>query len=178
MYSYSLQYLRQLNNGTRPCSNKTSCIRFRKDLDFWFCYGVPVHSLYGLDICKNLLLLVKVLISILKLLLSDTCLTSFEKDYDKVKHVNYNLYQNTNTVTPIETNFYEHNQEHFLFLFQLDDFSAKQGVVFVFQRLVLLEEEESSLCLPLRREEWCFLLNLSSPSCQMLLVRREYQSSV
>ena len=45
-----------------------------------------------------------------------------------MKHVKYNLYQNSNTVIPIETNFYKHNQEHFLFLFQMDDFSAMQQV--------------------------------------------------
>ena len=41
-----------------------------------------------------------------------------------MKHVNYILYQNTNTAILIETNFYRHNQEHFLFLFQMDDFFA------------------------------------------------------
>ena len=35
-----------------------------------------------------------------------------------MKHVDYNLYQNTNAVILIETNFYKRNQEHFLFLFQ------------------------------------------------------------
>ena len=101
----------------------------------------------------------------------------FEKGYDKIKLVNYNLYQNTNTVIPILTSFYKHNQEHFLFLFQMDDFSAMQGVVLVSQRLVLLEEEEIS-CIPSGRPEWGFLLNLPSPSRQTLLVKREYQCPV
>ena len=87
------------------------------------------------------------------------------------------MYQNTNTVMPIETNFCQGNEEQFLFLFQMDNFSAMQGVVLVSQRLVLLEEE-SSPCLPLCRAEWSFRLNLPSPSSQKLLVRREYQCSV
>ena len=94
-----------------------------------------------------------------------------------MKHVKYNLYQNTNTVVPIETNFFEHNQEHFLFFFRKDDFSAMQRVVLVSQRLVLLLEE-SSPCLPLRRAEWGFLLNLPSTGRQTLLVKREYQCPV
>ena len=57
MYSYSLQYLRKPDNSIRHRSNNTSCTHFRKDLDFWFCYGVPLSSGYGLDICRNLLLL-------------------------------------------------------------------------------------------------------------------------
>ena len=78
-------------------------------------------------------------------------------------------------VIPIETNFLKHIHEHFLFLFQMDNFSAMQGVVLVSQRLVLLLEEESSPWLPLCREDCVFLLNLSSPSRQTLLVKREYQ---
>ena len=93
-----------------------------------------------------------------------------------MKHVNYTLYQNTNTVIPIETNFYKQNQEHFLFLFQMDDFSTMQVVVLVSQRLLLLEQEESSPCLPLRRAEWGFLLNFPSLSRQTMLVKKEYQS--
>ena len=38
-----------------------------------------------------------------------------------MKHVNYNSYQNTNTVIFFETKFYKRNQEHFLFLFQKGD---------------------------------------------------------
>ena len=79
MYSHSLQNLRQLDNSTRHRSNNTSCTHFRKDLGFWFCYGVPLYSQYGLDMCRNLLLLVKLLISILQLFLSHTSLTSFWK---------------------------------------------------------------------------------------------------
>ena len=33
----------------------------------------------------------------------------------------------------------------------MNDFSTRQGIVLVSQRLLLLLEEESSLCLPLRR---------------------------
>ena len=77
MYSYSLQYLRQIDNSNRHRSKYTSCTRFRKDLDFWFWYGVPLYSLYGLDISKNLLLPLKKLITTLQLLLSHTYLTSF-----------------------------------------------------------------------------------------------------
>ena len=180
MYSYSLQYLRQLDDSTRHRSNNTSCTRFRKDLNFGICYAVPLYSLYRLDICRNLLLLVKVMILILKLI----CLTHvwlvFEKNYDKMKHVHYNLYWNPNTVIPIETNFSKQNQEHFLFSFQMDDFSAMQWFVLVSQRLVLLlEEEDSSPCVPLRRAEWCVPLNfLPTPSRQTMLVKREYQCPV
>ena len=60
----------------------------------------------------------------------------------------------------------------------MDDFSEMQRVVLVSQRLVLLMLEESSPCLPLRRAEWGFLLNLSSPSRQTLSMKREYQCPV
>ena len=177
MYSYSLQYLHQLDKSTRRRQNNISCTRFRKYLDLWFCYDVPLYSLYGLDTCRNMLLLVKLLILILQLPLSHTCLASFDKGYEKIKHVSFNLLWNTNTVIPIGTNFYKHNQEHFLFLFQLSDLSAMNGVALVSQRLVLLEA--SSPCLPLRRRaEWCFLLNLTSLSRQALFVKREYQCPV
>ena len=77
-YSHSLHYLRQLENSTHHRSNNTSCSRvFARHLDFWLCYGVRLYSLYGLDTCGNLLLLVNLLISILQLVLSRTCLTSF-----------------------------------------------------------------------------------------------------
>ena len=95
-----------------------------------------------------------------------------------MKNVNYSLYRNTKTVISIEKYFYKHNQEHFLFLFQKNNFSAIQRVVLVSQRLVLLLLEESSLCLPLRRGEWGFLLNLLTPSRQTLLVKTEYQCPV
>ena len=96
-----------------------------------------------------------------------------------MKHNIYNLYLNTNTVKPIEKNFYKHNQEHFPFLFQMEDFSSMQGAVLVSQRLVLLEEEKSSPCLTLRRAEWGSRLNLlPSPTRQTLLVKSEYQCLV
>ena len=41
-----------------------------------------------------------------------------------MKHVNYNLYQNTNAVIFIEANFYKQNRVHFLLLLQKCDFSA------------------------------------------------------
>ena len=81
-------------------------------------------------------------------------------------------------VKPIETIFQKHNQEHFLFLFQKDDFSAMQGAVLVYQGLVLLEEQDSSPCFPLRRAEWGFLLNPPSASRQTLMVKREYHCKV
>ena len=55
----------------------------------------------------------------------------------------------------------------------MDDFSAMQVIVLVSQKLLLLLLEERSPCLPLRRAEWGFLLNLPSPSYQMLLVKKE-----
>ena len=80
----------------------------------------------------------------------------------------------TNTATAFKKNFYKHIQLRFLFLFQLDVFSAMQGVVLVSQRLMLLEES-----FPLRRAEWGFLLNLLPyPSRQPLSVKREYQCPV
>ena len=61
------------------------------------------------------------------------CLTHvwlvFEKGYDIMKHVKYYLYWKTRKLIRIETNFYKHNQEHFLFLFRMDNFAAMQGVV-------------------------------------------------
>ena len=64
-------------------------------------------------------------------------------------------------------------------MFQVHTLSAVEGFVLVSQRLVLLEEGESFPCLPLRRAECGFLLNLHpSPSRQTLLVRREYQCPV
>ena len=73
--------------------------------------------------CKNQLLLLVKLQQLIQFL-SHTCLTSFEKGYDKMKHVNQKLYQNTNTVILFETNFYKHNRVHFLILLQKHDFSV------------------------------------------------------
>ena len=53
-----------------------------------------------------------------------------------MKHGNYILYQNKNTVIPIERNFYKDNREQFLLLFQMDEFSATQEVMLVCQGLV------------------------------------------
>ena len=52
-------------------------------------------------------------------------------DFDKMKHVIYNVSENTYTVRLIETTFYKHNQELFLCLFKRDDFSAMQKFVSV-----------------------------------------------
>ena len=57
-----------------------------------------------------------------------------------MKHGILIFYQNTNTKLPIETNFYKHKREYFEFLFQMDNFSATQGVLLVPRRPVLLEE--------------------------------------
>ena len=62
------------------------------------------------------------------------------------------------------------------FLFQIDDFSAMQGVMLVSQRMVLLEE--NFLCPPIRRPEWDFPMNLPSPSRETLLVKEGYQCPV
>ena len=87
MYSYSLYYLRQLNNSIRLRSYTTFCTRFRKDFHFCFRYVVPLFSLNLLDMCKNQLLLVVKLQQLIPFL-SHIFLTSFEKGYDKMKHVN------------------------------------------------------------------------------------------
>ena len=60
----------------------------------------------------------------------------------------------------------------------MGDFSVMQGLVLVSQRLVLLLKEEGSPSFPLRRAEWGFLLNLSSPSRQTLPVKTENQCPV
>ena len=54
-----------------------------------------------------------------------------EKGYEKKKHVNFNLYQNTNMLILIETIFCKRNQERFLFLFQMDELSAVWEVPWV-----------------------------------------------
>ena len=77
LYSYRLQYLHQLYNSTRLRSYNTFCTLFRKDFHFWILCVVPLYSQYGLDICRNSLLPVKLMLSILQLLLPHTCLTSF-----------------------------------------------------------------------------------------------------
>ena len=41
MNKYSLRYLCQLDNSIHHRSRNTFCTRFRKDLDFWICYGFP-----------------------------------------------------------------------------------------------------------------------------------------
>ena len=59
-----------LDDKIRHCSNNTSCTHFSKDPDFWFRSFAPLPSLYRLNICWNLLVLVEILISILQLILS------------------------------------------------------------------------------------------------------------
>ena len=87
MYSYSPQYLRQLDNSIRLRSYKTFCTRFCKDFHFRFRYVVPLLSLNLLDMWKNQLLLIVKLQQLIQFL-SHTFLTSFEKGYDNMKHVN------------------------------------------------------------------------------------------
>ena len=81
MYSYRLQYLRELDKSTRHLSKNTSFTRFCKELDYSFEHGVPFYSLSGLDICKNLLQPVKIMILILKLLLSHIFLTRYWESF-------------------------------------------------------------------------------------------------
>ena len=87
MYSYSLQYLRQLDKSIRLRSYNTFCTRFRKDFHFCFRSVVPRLSLNLLDMCKKQLLLIVKLQQLIQFI-SHTILTSFEKGYDKMKHVN------------------------------------------------------------------------------------------
>ena len=56
MYSYGLQFFRQLDNSIRLRSYNTFCTLFRKDFHFWFRCSAPLLDL--LDICKNQLLLI------------------------------------------------------------------------------------------------------------------------
>ena len=145
VYSYSLQYFRHLEIDFRYRSNSTSCTHFGKELDFWFRFpGVPLYSLYVLDICRNLMLLVKIMKKVLKLSLSHTCLTGFwKKVHGKMKHVICNFWKNTYTVTIIkifQTNFYNHNRELSHFLFRMGNFSSTQGVGLVSRGLELLVE--------------------------------------
>ena len=92
MYNHNLHYLRQLDNSFSHRSNKTSCIRFRKDFDFWFHLGVSLFSVYGLDIWRNLLLLIKILITKVELFFLLHVWLVFEKGCDKMKHANYSFY--------------------------------------------------------------------------------------
>ena len=81
-----------------------------------------------------------------------------------MKHFKESLNQNTYTKYPLKQFFKKHNQEQFLILDQVDDFSVMYDVVLVSQRLMLLEE--SSFCPPCCRPEWGFLLIFPSPSRQ------------
>ena len=72
-----------------------------------------------------------------------------------MKHVNYNLYQNTNTVLFIETNFYKHNKEHLLFWFQKGDFLVASEVPWVWQTRVLMEQEEKLMTSMVLLERMC-----------------------
>ena len=47
----------------------------------------------------------------IKTVLTSHISDGFRKGYDKMKHVIYILYQNTDKGILIETNFYRHNQE-------------------------------------------------------------------
>ena len=98
---------------------------------------------------------------------------SKKKHFEEMNHVFYLSYKNQLTVMFYETIFNKLYQEHFLFLFQIANISAKQEVMSVSQRLVLLKG--SSACSPHRRVKWSFLLILPSPTHQALLGRRGYQ---
>ena len=84
-----------------------------------------------------------------------------------MKHVNNNLYQNTNMVILIETNFYKQIRVHFLFLLHMDDFSAVWQVPWVLQTRVSMEEEENSPCLAPHPTQWGFQLILPSMNRRM-----------
>ena len=114
MYSYRLQHLHQPENSIRHRSNNTFCTRFRKEFHFSIRYGVPLSSLNLLDRCKTQLLLLVKPQQLIQYNLTHIWLV-FEKVYEKMKHVNHNIYQNTNTVTLLETNFYKQNRVQFLF---------------------------------------------------------------
>ena len=58
MYSYRLQYPRQLDKSNRLRSNNTFCTLFRNDFHFRFRYVVPLSSMILLDICKKQLQLI------------------------------------------------------------------------------------------------------------------------
>ena len=60
-----------------PSFKQYSCARFWKDFEFLFRYGVPLFSLYEVDICRNLLLLENLMLTKLELFLSYTCLSGF-----------------------------------------------------------------------------------------------------
>ena len=88
-----------------------------------------------------------------------------------MKHVNYNLYQNTNTVILIETNFYKHKRVHFLILLQKHDCSVTWEVRLDAQTRVLLEEH--SPCLALHPTQGGFqLIHGPSINRQILLEKR------
>ena len=68
MSIYSPHFFRQLGDSIRHRSNNTSCTLFREDFALWSRFGVPLYSLLGFDICRNLLPLVNLMISMLQLL--------------------------------------------------------------------------------------------------------------
>ena len=84
-----------------------------------------------------------------------------------MKHVNYELYQNTYPVIIIETNFYTLNWVHFPFMLKTHDFSVIWGVWVDAQTRVLLLLELNSPCLPLRPTQWGF--QLIPPSINRLM---------
>ena len=87
-----------------------------------------------------------------------------------MKHVNYNLYQNT--VILIETNFYKHKRAHFPFFLQKHDFSVIWGVRVDAQTRVLLLLELNSPCPPLHPTQWGFQLIPPSINRHMYLEKR------
>ena len=53
--------------------------------------------------------------------------SAFAKDYDKMRHVKYNLFWRPYTVSLNKTTFNTHNREHFLFLFQMTNSQQCRG---------------------------------------------------
>ena len=157
MYSYSLQYLRQLDNSIRHRSNNTCCTHFRKDLDPRFCCCVPLFSLDKPDICRNKLLQVRLSRRTLGQFWSHTFLTSFWKYLILKKKLSIVCIYKTHTMYQIQTHtkFNETvmytESGTFFNRFRMDDFSVIWGIRWDPQTLVLLLLELNSPCLPHRQ---------------------------
>ena len=76
--NYSLQSHRRLDISICR-SNKSCCTNFHMDFGFWFRCCVSLFFLYELDICKNNLLLLGLMIEKLEAFLIHKCLSSFWK---------------------------------------------------------------------------------------------------
>ena len=151
MYTYSLQYLRHLDNSTRH-SNSSLCTLFRKDFVIWFRCVVPLFSLDKPDKCRNRLLQVRLSKRILELFWSHTCLTSFYKISITCKYKTDTMYQIQTHTNFNETESCIQSQAHFLVESWMDDVSVIWGVRLDAQTLVLLSLLElNSPCLPHRQ---------------------------